>query len=56
MTTRLGFRPRPVDVNKELFIVRDESELDIEDGNKEAILHQEKEQVLFISTSWYESI
>jgi len=32
MTTRLGFRPRPVDVNKELAIVRDEAELDNDDS------------------------
>jgi hypothetical protein len=37
MTTRLCFRPRPVDQNRELSIVRDESQLDTEDtfGSKD---------------------
>ena len=51
MTTRLGFRPRPVDVNKELSIVRDESQLDTEDafGAKDGGHHgsDNKDQVLF---------
>lgn len=47
MTTRLGFRPRPVDVNKELAIVRDEAELDNDDALREAnhAGHETKEQV-----------
>ncbi len=32
MATRTSFRPRPVDVNKQLTIVRDLSELDTTDG------------------------
>jgi hypothetical protein len=35
MTTRLGFRPRPLDHNRELLIVRDEAELDREDAQRE---------------------
>jgi hypothetical protein len=50
MTTRLGFRPRPVDQNKELSIVRDESQLDTEDafGSKDSghLGSDSKEQVL----------
>lgn len=32
MGTRTSFRPRPVDINKPLPIVRDLSELDAQDG------------------------
>lgn len=50
MTTRLGFRPRPVDLNKELSIVRDESQLDSEEafGSKDGSHHgaDNKDQVL----------
>ncbi|GBF97060.1 hypothetical protein Rsub_09533 [Raphidocelis subcapitata] len=35
MGTRTSFRPRPVDANKPLLIVRDLSELDTQDGNGE---------------------
>lgn len=33
MATRLSFRPRPVDINKQLNIVRDLSELDTNPAN-----------------------
>eukprot|EP00892_Ulva_mutabilis_P004363 jgi/Ulvmu1/2299/UM013_0146.1 len=47
MTTRLGFRPRPVDVNKELAIVRDEAELDHDDSLRDSSHagHDSKEHV-----------
>ena len=38
MSTRLGFRPRPVDPGRQLNIVRDENELDNEDAVKEQLL------------------
>jgi hypothetical protein len=45
MTTRLGFRTRPVDVNKELSIVLTEENLDTEDSVRDPLVQERAEKV-----------
>ncbi len=55
MATRLSFRPRPLDLNKPLTIVRDINELDTTDGlvnrditHQHEALDRDNEEVSFI--------
>jgi hypothetical protein len=45
MATRLGFRTRPVDVNRELKIVLDEVDLDTEESVRDLTVTEKPEKV-----------